>query len=94
MILDYAKRSCFGAVNGLFGKLFNLASETVVLELVRSRFMPILLYGLESCQLNNADVRSLDFSFNRSFMKLFKTNSVDFDKACQSFTARRSLVVY
>ena len=27
--------------------------------------------GLESCQLNNADLRSLDFTFNRLFMKLF-----------------------
>ena len=48
--------------------------------------MPTLLYGLESCQLSNADLRSLDFTFNRLFMKLFKTNSIDVVKACQSFT--------
>jgi len=48
--------------------------------------MPILLYGLESCQLSNADLRSLDFTFNRLFMKLFKTKSTDVVKACQSFT--------
>jgi len=59
--LNYAKRSSFGAVNGLFGKLLNLASATVILELVRSKCMPILLYGLESCQLSNADLRSLDY---------------------------------
>jgi len=76
--LTYAKRSFFGAVNGLFGKLLNLASETVILELVRSKYMPILFYGLESCQLSNADLRSLDFTFNRLFMKLFKTKSIDF----------------
>ena len=58
--LNYAKRSFFGAVNGLFGKLLNLASETVIFELVKSKCMPILLYGLESCQLSNADLRSLD----------------------------------
>jgi len=80
------KRSFFGAVNGLFGKLLNLASETVILQLVRSKCMPILLYGLESCQLSNADLRSLDFTFNRLFMKLFKTNSIDVAEACQSFT--------
>jgi len=62
--LNYAKRSFFGAVNGLFGKLLNLASETVILELVRSKCMPILLYSLEFCQLSNADLRSLDFTFN------------------------------
>ena len=77
--------SLIGAVNGLFGKLLNLASETVILELVRSKCMPILLYGLESCQLSNADLRSLDFTFNR-LVKLFKTKSIDVVKACQSFT--------
>ena len=48
--------------------------------------MPILLYGLESCQLSNADLRSLDFTFNRLFMKLFKTKSIDVVNTCQSFT--------
>ena len=63
-----------------------MASETVILELVRSKCMPILLYGLESCQPSNADLRSLDFTFNRLFMKSFKTKSIDVVKACQSFT--------
>ena len=64
--LNYAKRFFFSAVNGLFGKLLNLASETVILELVRSKCMPILLYGLESCQLrlSNADLRSFDFTYS------------------------------
>ena len=34
------------------------------------------------CQLSNADLRSLDFTFNRLFMKLFKTKSIDVVKAC------------
>jgi len=28
-----------------------------------------MLYGLESCQLSNADLRSLEFTFNRLFIK-------------------------
>jgi len=48
--------------------------------------MQILLYSLESCQLSNADLRSLDFTFNRLFMKLFNTKSIDVVKACQSVT--------
>jgi len=44
-----------------------------------------MLYGLEFCQLSNADLRSLDFTLNRLFMKLFKTNSINVVKACQSF---------
>ena len=33
---SHSKRSFFGAVNGAFGKLLNLASEVVILELVKS----------------------------------------------------------
>jgi len=47
----YAKRSFYAAVNGVFGKLLNLASEEVILELVRTKCTPILLYGLECFQL-------------------------------------------
>jgi len=38
-----------------------------------------LLDGWFVCQ---QDLRSLDFTFNRLFIKLFKTNSVDVVKAC------------
>jgi len=64
--------TCYAAVNGLFGKLLNLASEEVTLELVRikSNVPPILSYGLECFQLGKADRHSLDFTFNRLCMKL------------------------
>ena len=57
--------------SGLFGKLLNLASEEVILELVRTKCTPILLYGLECFQLGKADRHSLDFTFNCLCMKLF-----------------------
>ena len=48
-----------------------LASEEVILELVRAKFIPD---GLESFQLGKADLQSLDFTFNRvsarNFLKL------------------------
>ena len=44
---SHSKRSFFGAVNGVFGKLLNLASEVVILELVKSKCLPILLYGMD-----------------------------------------------
>ena len=52
--LVHAKRSFYAAVNGLFGKLLNLASEEVILELVRAKCIPILLYGLECFHLGRA----------------------------------------
>jgi len=42
--LVYAKRSFHRAVNSLFGKLLNLASEVVILELVSAKCFPVLLY--------------------------------------------------
>jgi len=56
-------------------------SEEVNLELVRrTKCAPILLYGLECFQLGKADRHSLDFTFNRLCMKLFKTVSIDIAK--------------
>ena len=66
----------------------------MILELIRSKCMPILLYGLESCHLSNADLRSVDFTFNRLFMKLFKTKSIDVVKAANLSLAQRSRVVF
>ena len=72
-------------MNGLFGKLLNLASEEVILKLVRTKCTTILLYGLECFQLGKAGLHSLDFTFNRLGMILFK--SIDVVKDCQSYFA-------
>ena len=69
------------ALHDIFGKLLNLASEVVILELVKSKCLPILLYGIESCNLHSADLHSLDFTYNR----LFRTKSIDVVKDCQYF---------
>jgi len=65
-----------------------MASEVVILELLKSKCIPILLYGLECCQLSNTDLQSLDFTFHRLFMKLFRTNSIDVVKDCQYYFRR------
>ena len=70
--LDHAKRSFYRAVNGIFGKIGRTASEEIVLGLIKTKCLPILLYGLEACPLNKTNLRSLDFSVNRFFMKLFE----------------------
>jgi len=45
----------------------------------------ILLHGLECFQLGKADLDSLDFTFNRLCMKLFKTGSIEVVRDCQSY---------
>jgi len=85
--LVHANRHICAAVNGLFGKLLNLASEEVILELVRTKCTQILFCGLECFQLGKADLHSLDFTFNRFCMKLFKTGGTDVVKDCQYYFA-------
>jgi len=42
-----------------------LHPNEVILQLVFSKSIPVLLYGLESLPLTRSDERSLDFTFNR-----------------------------
>jgi len=44
-----------------FGKIGHTASEEVILELIKSKCIPVLLYGLEACHLVKAQLQSLDF---------------------------------
>jgi len=81
--LDHAKRSFYRAVDGIFGRIGRKASEEVILELIKSKCLSILLYGLEVCPLNKTNLRSLDFSLNRFFMKLFNTSDIQTVTECQ-----------
>ena len=71
--LDNAKRSYYRSLNAIFGKIGRNASEEVILQLVSSKRIPILMYGLEACFLTVSDIRSLDFAVTRFLMKLFQT---------------------
>ena len=51
--LDAAKRGFYRAANSIFGKIGRIASEEVVLQLIKSKCVPVLLYGLEACALYN-----------------------------------------
>ena len=36
-----------------------------------------MLYALDVCNLDKRSMQSLDFTFNRFFMKLFKTSNIE-----------------
>jgi len=44
-----AKRSFYRSANEIFGKIGRLASENVTLQLIQSKCIPALLYGLDAC---------------------------------------------
>jgi len=52
--LDAAKRGFYRAANSIFGKIGRIASEEVVLQLIKSKCVPVLLYGLEACALSKS----------------------------------------
>ena len=83
--LDYAKRAFYRAVNAIFGKVSRAASEEVVLQPIRSKYYPVLLYGLETIALNNVDKKSIDFTAKRFFMKLFRTVNSEIITGCRTF---------
>ena len=83
--LTDAKKSFYRSVNAIFGRIGRQSSEEVVLQLMSSKCLPILLYGLEACPLTKSDLNSLDFVVNRFLMKLFKTVNLEIIAECRIF---------
>ena len=82
--VSYAKRSFYRSSNAIFGKVGRRASEEVSLQLVKSKCMPMLPYGLECFALLKSDVKSIDFAVTRFLMKLFRTSNIDIINDCRS----------
>jgi len=45
--------------------------------LIKSEFLPIVLYGTEACPVNSAMRHSLQFTLNRALFKIFGALSKD-----------------
>ena len=74
--IDKAKRPFYRAANGIFAKIGRLASEEVMVQLLKQKCLPILLYALDVCNLDKRSMQSLDFTHSIDFfMKLFKTSN-------------------
>jgi len=83
--LDKAKKSFYWAANSVVGTIGRIASEEVTLQIMDSKCIPMLLYGLEACPLLKSDRSTLDFAIDRFFMKLIQTSSINIVRNCQSF---------
>ena len=83
--LDHVWRSFHRAANAIFGRIGRIASEEVIIQLIKSKCIPVLVYGLEVCPLTKSDLKTLDFSVNRFFMKLFNTSNIQMVNDCQVY---------
>jgi len=73
--LDNAKRSFYRAFNAVFGKVANAASESVVIELLKTKCLPTLYYGLEACPISEKQYKSLNYVLHSSFRKFYLTQN-------------------
>jgi endonuclease/exonuclease/phosphatase family metal-dependent hydrolase len=80
---DNAKCRFFRAFNALYSKVGRLASEEVIISLLRTKCLPILFYAIEACPLLKRTRHSFEFSVTRIFMKVFCTGSPSIVKECQ-----------
>ena len=62
-----------------------LATEEVVLHLIKAKCLPVLLYGLEVCPVNVPDMRSFEFTLKRLMIKLFRSYYSGVINSCVSF---------
>ena len=62
---------CRCAIVSIFGKIGRIASEEVIFAPIKSKCLPILLYGSDSCPTNAAVKHSFEFTLNRVRFKIF-----------------------
>jgi len=67
--LDVNKAKFYKAFNCIFGKIRRIAPEEVLFALIKSKCLPILLYGTEACPINSAMRHSLHSPLTESFLK-------------------------
>ena len=82
---DNAKKSFYRSFNAIFGKIGRIAPENVVMQLIKSKSVPVLLYAVDACPTNRTLERSLQFPLTRIMMKIFRTNSKESINNCQLY---------
>jgi len=58
--LSNHRKAFYRSANAIFGKIGRIASEDVILQLIKSKFIPSLLYGFDACALTKPKLSSLD----------------------------------
>jgi exonuclease III len=84
---DNAKRAFNRSVNCILSRVGTKCSEVVLAQLIRSKCVPILIYGSEACGLNKSAINSLDFTFVRFMCKIFKTSNRQVILDCLDYCA-------
>jgi len=65
-----AKKKFFSSFNAVYSKIGRFASEEVVVNLLDTKCIAPMLYGIEACPVTSRHKHSLDFTVTRVFMKI------------------------
>ena len=80
---DLIKKSFYRAFNAIYGKAGRLASVDVVIELFKTKCMPILLYGLDACpSVSPRQLRSFNHIVVSCCRKMFNVNTSENAAEC------------
>jgi len=74
----------YRAFNAVFGKVGRVASPDVVVQLVRTKCLPILYYAIEVSPTNKSDVLSLQYIIDTCVRKIFNVKSEDVVHECET----------
>ena len=88
---DHAKSSYYRSFNSICGRNGRFASVETVMYLIKSKCIPVLIYGIEACPTHSSDLKTLDHPIIATFMKVFNTKSADVVRDCQMAFGFRSL---
>ncbi len=76
------KKSFYRSFNAVYSKVGCYASEEVVVKLIATKCLPVLVYGFDACPVKTTHKHTLDFIMARTFMRVFKTNSIAIVHEC------------
>ena len=77
------KKNFYRMFNSVYGRIGNSASAETLVYLLKTKCLPILLYGVEAVPINVTDKKVLELPVNRAFMKIFKTYSTNVVNDCK-----------
>jgi len=66
---NIARGPSIGHLMLFFGKVGRIASEDVIIELLKAKCLPALYYGLEACPVNKSQIRSLEYDLRYKIIR-------------------------
>ena len=84
MISNLQELFFFRSFNSIYSKIYK-ANETVIVSLIKSKFIPVLMYGLDAMDLNQTNLSKLDNPMYQVFGKIFKSFDIQILNNCMFY---------